>query len=569
MQLPSLSEYSEALQNPQFAFKELDLKNGVIELRPSGQPKLVSGGFAATARVKTQKGDWAIRCFYKYAPDLQDRYKHISEFLQANKEEFFVEFNYQPNGINVCNSWQPIVQMNWIEGQPLHEFVEANLSNPSRLKNLAEQIKLMSKRLRQIGMAHGDLQHGNILVCKGKLVLIDYDGMYVPGMPYQTSNELGHPNFQHPKRDQTFFDKTIDNFSIISIYVSLLFLATPKGCDLWKNHHTGENLIFCAQDYIDPSNSDLFTEILKSLEINQNYQLKQIFNNFKHTCLANLSAVLSLDQFLKEKFSVTSPQLKSSIPSNLPDFKGQFKIFSAHDILQLIKQDGERIAVVGRVHNVAEHKEGSNLIATYINFGHLKNDSIKSPNNFRGIIEYRPFTVVIFSEGLNSLTSINNLSSIDIKKFEGKNLVITGLLERVNYKPGQYSTPQIILENSRQLTSITQEEADRLTRSPFLCPSCNFHLDKTCPFTERPYVKECSLYQNVASQPPAEKTLLNKLGQLKTLANKHALMKRPSMTVVVMAYSIILSCLLYVYVGTFNDRGGENHPNRPEGEQVN
>ena len=41
----------------------------------------------------------------------------------------------------------------------------------------------MSKDLHSVGFSHGDLQHGNIMVnSEGKLFLVDYDSMFVPGL---------------------------------------------------------------------------------------------------------------------------------------------------------------------------------------------------------------------------------------------------------------------------------------------------------------------------------------------------------------------------------------------------
>jgi len=48
-----MSEYREALQHPQIAFKSTDLKNGEVKQTPLGLPLLVSGGFALTACVTT------------------------------------------------------------------------------------------------------------------------------------------------------------------------------------------------------------------------------------------------------------------------------------------------------------------------------------------------------------------------------------------------------------------------------------------------------------------------------------------------------------------------------------
>lgn len=206
-----MSEYREVLQNPRLAFKEPELQNATVRQTPLGLPSLVSGGFALTACLTTQAGDrLAIRCFHKEVPDLQERYRYISNFLYNTNDDFFVRFEYQPQGIKVSGSSYPIVKMAWVDGQSLSEYIEDNLSNASVLLRLADQIKLIDAKLRALKMAHGDLQHGNILVRNnGKLTLIDYDGMYVPKMPYKQSNELGHVAFQHPERERLFFNEKL------------------------------------------------------------------------------------------------------------------------------------------------------------------------------------------------------------------------------------------------------------------------------------------------------------------------------------------------------------------------
>jgi hypothetical protein len=37
----------------------------------------------------------------------------------------------------------------------------------------------------------------------------------------------------------------------------------------------------------------------------------------------------------------------------------------------------------------------------------------------------------------------------------------------------------------------------RATGKEYLCDSCTYHADDTCNFPQRPYAKECTLYQNI------------------------------------------------------------------------
>jgi len=77
------------------------------------------------------------------------------------------------------------------------------------------------EEMRFAGIAHGDLQHGNIIMCNHELRLVDYDGMYVPAMKNFMASELGHPNYQHPARAPHHFGPYLDNFSAWVIYASI------------------------------------------------------------------------------------------------------------------------------------------------------------------------------------------------------------------------------------------------------------------------------------------------------------------------------------------------------------
>jgi hypothetical protein len=38
----------------------------------------------------------------------------------------------------------------------------------------------------------------------------------------------------------------------------------------------------------------------------------------------------------------------------------------------------------------------------------------------------------------------------------------------------------------------------RATGEEYLCQSCTYHADDTCTFPQRPYAKECTLYQDIS-----------------------------------------------------------------------
>lgn len=458
-----MSEYREVLQNPQIAFKNPELKNGTVKETPLGLPALVSGGFALTACVTTrsqgQQRKWAVRCFHKQVPDLQERYQYISNFLRRQTNQFFVSFEYESHGIQVRGNWLPILKMAWVDGDSLNQYIENNLKNSQRLQQLAEQIELVSRRLEQLGMAHGDLQHGNILVRnQGEVVLIDYDGMYVPGMPYNNSNEIGHVNFQHPGRTGAFFNDKIDKFSSIVIYISLKALANNP--QLWQRYHTGENIIFSRKDYQEPNNSQLFLELQNITSVNS------LVNRLKHLCLCNVNDIPKLDDFINPTINLPSIPSKQQQITTSPIItetiqQGQLKVFAADDIRSLIQQEGEIIKVVGQVVSANDYTK-KYYTMFFINFGQPW-QILEDPFTFNS---YKPFTIVIFQDVLDKLEKLKGLNPIKLKGLKEEYIEITGLLGLYSKAKDfeDYWVPQIILDDPYKIRVISKFEAYQLLK---------------------------------------------------------------------------------------------------------
>jgi hypothetical protein len=76
------------------------------------------------------------------------------------------------------------------------------------------------------------------------------------------SNEKGHPNFQHPRRQETDFGLYIDNFSAWVIYASLRILAaSPEIYSLSRGLGRDECIIFNRDDFANPSASPIFGQL--------------------------------------------------------------------------------------------------------------------------------------------------------------------------------------------------------------------------------------------------------------------------------------------------------------------
>ncbi|MBX9695042.1 MAG: hypothetical protein K2Z81_21840, partial [Cyanobacteria bacterium] len=261
MNWPTPQDYNEAVQNPHLCFTDKELSQGEVETNSLGLPKAMTGAFASVYKI--YKGDtaWAVRCFLTNRPLQKRRYELLSEFISFDKLNCTVPFYYIDDGIKVQGQWYPILKMQWIDGPTFGQFIDENYSDSQKIKSLRQQFNEMVNEIEKAGVAHGDLQHGNIIVTDNGLRLVDYDALFVPALKGEVSFEFGHPNFQHPDRKPEHFDPSVDNFSTWLIDASLLaIMVDPR---LYKLLDGGDdNIIFKQRDLASPDTSDAFHLLL-------------------------------------------------------------------------------------------------------------------------------------------------------------------------------------------------------------------------------------------------------------------------------------------------------------------
>ncbi len=292
--------YQEALQFPRTAFTDPELQEAQPDLNLLGLPRAITGACAVVFPVTTRSGHrYAVRCFTVPPHDRVARYRAIQRYLPEHPLPFLVEFDYQRRGIRIGERLYPVLKMEWIEGQTLNQFVEQHLHQSEILSVVNEQFYQMVQTLEAAGIAHGDLQHGNILVQKEegcyRLRLVDYDAMYVPALQGKKPLETGHRNYQHPDRPSDRMGPTMDRFSALVIYTALKALQVRP--DLWETFNTGENLLFQAADFYHPEDSPLF-QTLYELET-----LQPLVYALQRACFQEPEEVPSLRDLLEGRVS--------------------------------------------------------------------------------------------------------------------------------------------------------------------------------------------------------------------------------------------------------------------------
>lgn len=254
---PLRSDYVDALQNPGLALTDSDLRSAIIECDRFGSPRPISGAFASVFQGRGSDGRrWAIKCFCQHVPDQEQRYGAITDALQKLRHPALADFAYQPSGILVSGIRYPVLKMQWLDGQGLLPWLEINRFDAGRLRMVADQLLALIGDLESANVAHGDLQHGNLIVTtQDQLRLIDYDGMYVPALAGYRACEKGLANYQSPWRQDDHFQPGLDRFAAWIIYLSLIALAEAP--HLWVQLHRDgdEKLLLEAADYRNPDGS--------------------------------------------------------------------------------------------------------------------------------------------------------------------------------------------------------------------------------------------------------------------------------------------------------------------------
>lgn len=292
---PDAHDYKTALQTPAVCFRGTEFQHGLVTCDQHGIPLLLQGSFAFVSEIQSSGRRWAVRLFRREQSDRHERYRAIGRFLSNIDEPFLVCFHYCEAGFQTGSHKYPLLQMDWVAGDQLNVWIEERIANDDleRIRRLADSWAGVAEQMAQRGLAHGDLQHGNILIegPADQIRLVDYDGMYVPGLQGRPMLEYGYPGFQHPGRQEAPFNADMDRFSVLLIYVALRSLATSP--ELWGRYFD-DNLLFRDRDLQDPTQSRLFTDLAGSPDP----EVRRLAGELARACTAPIGSCPQLGRLL-------------------------------------------------------------------------------------------------------------------------------------------------------------------------------------------------------------------------------------------------------------------------------
>ena len=264
MNYPSISDYIEALRDAEDSLSELkDLR---LVYDDQGHPIMSSGNFAVVFKMQTPTGEYhALKCFLRDQEERSERYRMIAEELQYVQSTYLVKFRYLESELfvdvpNTGGEEYPVLLMDWVDGIPLDQYLKTIINDDYKKDLLAYRFSLLARWLVTQPFAHGDLKPDNICVRGDEsLVLLDYDGMYVPALSGRKPLEQGSPHYRHPLRSTLPFDEHIDDYSLSLILLSLRAIALDK--TLYVRYSSSEYLLLSEQDQLNPYTSPVFKEL--------------------------------------------------------------------------------------------------------------------------------------------------------------------------------------------------------------------------------------------------------------------------------------------------------------------
>ncbi|HUQ55759.1 hypothetical protein [Lentzea sp.] len=248
MRYPGFDDYMKAVQRPD-AFTTDELRALDLVVHPVFQiPSPASGASAVVFKAMAGGEARALRFFTRADASNSRRYDALhGHFTSRQLIDAVALPRWIDDGVRVGGSTWPVVEMPWVEGHTLNRHVDdlVTRQDTGALTELARSWRGLVHRLQRADFAHGDLQHGNVLVeTRGTLRLVDFDCAWIEDFAGGTPPaETGHHNYQPPGRP---WGRWMDTFPGLVIYLSLSALALRP---TWSTLNTDDNLLFTQRDF--------------------------------------------------------------------------------------------------------------------------------------------------------------------------------------------------------------------------------------------------------------------------------------------------------------------------------
>jgi serine/threonine protein kinase len=303
--LPSKIDIINAIKYKVF-IKDPFFEDAILKYRLNGDPLNWSGGFSIVFQMLKKNDLWAFKIWDKEMPNMKERYDWVHRKISTCGLPYFLDSHFVEKGMLAEGQFLNTHRMRWVDGITLHDYITANVHDSRKMQQLAYKFKEMIKSFHRVNIAHGDLQHGNIIVKKdGNLVVIDYDSMFVEGMQNVPDLIKGQAGYQHPARNENAFAHSkLDYFSELVIYLSLMVYSEQPG--FWNSGT--ECMLFEKGDLADPESCGLFNYLMESKNLLIANLTKKLYVYLK---LKDIAELVPLEDLVESKAIVTYPSVNA------------------------------------------------------------------------------------------------------------------------------------------------------------------------------------------------------------------------------------------------------------------
>lgn len=261
--MPTIPDIKISIENKDIFVKDEYVRKGTFLRSGNGELIMYTGGFTAVFPVLIENEKWAFRCWHTELGNVTRRFRTITKNIQAAKVSYLCDFAYEDEGLLVEGKLYPTTRMQWVEGLTIKDYICKYSADKSKLKILASNFLTLVQDMHRRDFAHGDLQHGNIMVDQNsKLFLVDYDSFYCPELKGESDIITGIADYQHPSRKQNLLaNEKMDYFSELIIYLSILAVAEVPDLVAKYKIEESDRLLFSATDYANLHQSDVYKDI--------------------------------------------------------------------------------------------------------------------------------------------------------------------------------------------------------------------------------------------------------------------------------------------------------------------
>lgn len=230
MLYPTINQYIDVLSEANNFSRSLGRVDFCTTI--TGDPIFDSGNFGVVFKMRRGAEIFALKCFTRHQVNRRQAYERLC--TQLPRSPYLIDVSWlseellvAPYGTDRLAPFD-VVQMEFVEGKTLAQMVVEAAAKADRLTltELSEEFDRMALWLLGQEFAHGDIKPENIMVDDHRqLRLVDYDGVYLPSMQGEAQREIGTDLFAHPLRHRMKFSKSIDDYSIALLCLTLRALA--------------------------------------------------------------------------------------------------------------------------------------------------------------------------------------------------------------------------------------------------------------------------------------------------------------------------------------------------------